>query len=94
VLDLNGFNNTIGSLSGTGIVTNGGGTLANLTVGRNNTNTNFSGALTDSSSPLQLTKTGTAILALTGLNNSRGGTNINGGILAVNMTVISGTSYF
>jgi fibronectin-binding autotransporter adhesin len=91
VLDLNGFHNAIGSLAGTGTVTNGGGISANLTVGSNNTNTTFSGAVTDSAGPLELTKIGTGILTLTGLNNSRGGTNINGGILAVNSDSNLGT---
>jgi autotransporter-associated beta strand protein len=84
VLDLNGFHNTIGSLSGPGTITNNGTALANLSVGSNNTNTTFSGELTDNARPMELTKVGTGILTLTGLNNSSGGTNINGGILAVN----------
>jgi fibronectin-binding autotransporter adhesin len=64
VLDLHGFNNSIGSLSGTGTVTNNSATLANLTVGADNTSTTFSGTLADGSSALQLTKTGTGTLVL------------------------------
>lgn len=55
LLDLHGFNNTIGSLSGTGVVTNDGGSPATLTFGGNNTNTTFSGSLTDGSSSLGFT---------------------------------------
>jgi autotransporter-associated beta strand protein len=45
VLDLNGFNNTIGSLSGNGTATNSGAATAMLAVGNNDTNTTFGGAL-------------------------------------------------
>ncbi|HEX4201624.1 MAG TPA: hypothetical protein VHY59_08915, partial [Chthoniobacterales bacterium] len=41
-LDLNGFNNTIGSLSGTGIVLNNGTAAATLTIGNDNSNSVFS----------------------------------------------------
>ena len=42
-LDLNGFNEAIGSLAGAGTVTNAGATAATLTAGANNTSTTFSG---------------------------------------------------
>ena len=44
-LNLNGVSGTIGSLAGTGIVTNNGITLAILSVGADNTSTTFSGIL-------------------------------------------------
>ena len=44
-LDLNGFSNVVGSLAGTGIVTNSGAALATLTAGGDNASTTFSGAL-------------------------------------------------
>ena len=47
VLDVNGFNNTIGSLSGNGTVTNSGAATAVLTVGNDNSNTTFGGILED-----------------------------------------------
>jgi autotransporter-associated beta strand protein len=81
-LDLNGFNNTIGSLSGTGIVVNNGTAAATLTVGSDNTNSVFSGVLEDgSTATLALTKVGTGTLTLTGTNTYTGGTTINGGTL-------------
>src|SRR5208337_4622589 len=84
LLDLHGFNNTIGSLSGTGVVTNNGGSPATLTVGGNNTNTTFSGTLTDGTSSLGFTKTGTGTLILGGANTYSGGTIVNNGTLLVN----------
>ena len=52
-LDLNGFSNTIGSLAGSGIVTNDGMVPATLAVGNNNTSTTFSGILQDGTSTLR-----------------------------------------
>ena len=80
ILDLHGFDNTIGSLSGTGIVLNNGAAIAILTVGVDNTNTIFTGALESGTSVLQLVKSGTGTLTLTG-NNTVGGATINGGTL-------------
>ena len=88
-LDLNGFNNTIGSLSGNGVVTNGLGetgirtatTGAILTVSNDNTNSTFSGILEDGTGLLGLTKIGTGVLTLTGRNTYTGGTIIDGGVL-------------
>ena len=81
VLDLNGFNNTIGSLSGSGTVTNSSLTTATLTVG-NVASTTFSGAINNGSSVLALTKVGTGTLTLTGTSTYGGATNINAGVLA------------
>ncbi|MBV8275365.1 MAG: autotransporter-associated beta strand repeat-containing protein, partial [Verrucomicrobia bacterium] len=78
VLDLNGFSNTIGSLAGTGTVLNNGVSTASLTVGADNTTTTFSGAIENGTSALQLVKTGTGTLILTGSNTYTGGTTING----------------
>ncbi len=88
-LDLFGSNNTVGSLSGSGVVINSGGvdvpTNATLSVGADNTSTTFSGTLKDGPfSTLALTKVGTGTLTLTGPNTYSGGTSLNGGILAVN----------
>jgi len=82
ILDLNGFNNTIGSLSGTGtgIVLNNGPTIATLTVGNDNTTTTFGGVLENGTGGLQLVKSGTGTLTLTGDNTIEGAT-INGGTL-------------
>jgi autotransporter-associated beta strand protein len=80
-LDLHGFSNTIGSLSGNGTVLNNGGATATLTVGNDNTNTTFGGVLANGTGVLQLTKSGTGVLTLTGANTYTGGTTISSGIL-------------
>jgi autotransporter-associated beta strand protein len=46
-LRLNAFSNTVGSLAGAGTVENANATGATLTIGGDNTSTNFSGALQD-----------------------------------------------
>src|SRR5271157_4787259 len=83
ILDLNGFNNTIGSLSGNGTVLNNGATAATLTVGNDNTNTTFGGVLENGTSVLQLTKIGAGTLTLTGANTYTGGTTISAGTLQI-----------
>jgi T5SS/PEP-CTERM-associated repeat protein/autotransporter-associated beta strand protein len=89
VLDLNGFNNTIGSLFGNGTVTNSGA-AAILTVGNNNTNTTFGGILIDGIGKLGLTKTGTGTLILMGANTYSGGTTISAGTLQLGYDGTSG----
>ena len=77
-LDLASFNQTIGSLAGTGGVTLGSATL---TTGNDNTSTIFSGTISGAGG---LTKIGSGTLLLTGANTYAGPTNINAGILDVN----------
>src|SRR5579884_2211569 len=75
VLDINGFNQTIGSLAGAGSVLLD---PATLTVGGNNTSTVFSGVI---SGPGNLTKQGTGTFALSGANTYTGATMVTGGAL-------------
>lgn len=77
VLNLAGFNATLGSLAGTGAVQLGSGTL---TTGSNNASTSFAGIISGSGG---LTKTGTGTLTLSAANSYGGLTLIGGGALTV-----------
>ena len=74
-LNLNSFNQAIGSLAGAGNVTLGSATL---TTGNNNTSTIFSGAISGTGS---LTKVGSGTLTLAGASDYSGGTTLAGGTL-------------
>ncbi|XHS77015.1 autotransporter-associated beta strand repeat-containing protein [Burkholderiaceae bacterium UC74_6] len=78
-LDLNGFNQTIGSLAGGG-ATGGNVTMgaATLTTGGDNTSTTYAGVISGSGG---LVKTGTGTQTLSGTNTYTGATTINGGTL-------------
>ena len=87
-LDLNGFSNAIGSLAGTGIVTNNGAALATLsTGGDNNPSTTFSGVLQNGTGTLGLSKSGTGTLILTAISTYSGLTDVQGGQLSVRGTL-------
>jgi autotransporter-associated beta strand protein len=75
VLDLNSFNETIGSLAGSGNVTLGNATL---TAGGNNGTTTYSGVISGTGG---LTKAGTGTLTLSGANTYAGTTTISDGTL-------------
>jgi autotransporter-associated beta strand protein len=93
-LDLNGFDNTIGSLSGTGTVVNNGAANATLTVGNDNTSTTFSGVIEDGAiATLALTKVGTGTLTLTGADTYTGPTTVNAGALVVNGSIASAETF-
>ena len=81
-LDVNGYSETMGGLSGAGTVDNSGA-AATLTAGGNNESTTFSGVLTNSGSALGLTKTGAGTLTLSGSNSFSGGTTVQAGKLIV-----------
>jgi autotransporter-associated beta strand protein len=84
-LDLNSFNQTIGSLAGAGSVKLG---LASLTAGGDNSSTTFSG---DISGAGGFAKTGNGTMTLTGANSYSGGTTINGGTLQLGNGGTSGS---
>ncbi len=87
-LDLNGFSNTIGSLSDgavpTGVVNNSSGSAATLTVGTNANalNTTFSGTIENTGAALGLTLVGGS-LQLSGANTYTGATTVTAGTLQV-----------
>jgi autotransporter-associated beta strand protein len=82
-LDLNNFNQTIGSLAGAGNVTLGSATL---TAGTDNSSTTFSGTISGTGG---LVKQGIGALTLTGVSGYTGATNINTGTLVVNGALAS-----
>jgi len=75
VLDLAGYNDTIGSLAGEGNVTFGSGSL---TAGGVGGNTNYSGIMSGTGS---FTKAGSGTVTLSGANTYSGGTTISAGSL-------------
>ena len=83
VLDLNGFNQTIGSLAGAGRVEIGGATL---TVGGDGTESIFSG---DMSGAGRLSKVGTGRMLMSGISTYTGSTRVDGGVLEVSGSIAS-----
>jgi autotransporter-associated beta strand protein len=98
ILDLNGFNETVNGLSNTAaagarITTTAAGTAV-LTVGAANTNSSFSGVITEAGSGaiLALSKTGTGTLTLSGSNTYTGATTISAGTLKLDVAGAVGSS--
>ena len=82
-LDLNDFDETIGSLAGGGTVTSTGG-AAVLTTGGDGTSTTFSGIIQDGGGVMSLIKAGAGALTLSGNNTYNGTTTLNAGTLNIN----------
>ncbi len=76
-LDLNNFNDTVGSFAGAGTISLGAG---RLTTGGLNSSTAFSGAIGGTGG---LTKNGTGTLTLSGVNSYTGSTDVNTGTLTL-----------
>ena len=91
VLDLNGFSNRIGSLAGTGSVTNLGASPAVLTTGLDNTDTDFGGTIQDGNSTIALVKTGAGAMTLSSPNTFSGGTVLQSGALIIDSIVALGS---
>jgi autotransporter-associated beta strand protein len=92
-LRLNGFSDTINGLSGTGIVDSVSGT-STLTVGDNNAtgaSNTFAGVIRNSGGTMSLTKIGSGILTLIGVNTYSGATAVNVGTLLVNGSGVLGS---
>jgi autotransporter-associated beta strand protein len=91
ILDMHGYNATVGELSGSSnavvdILSGGAGTL---TVGNNNASSTFGGVIQNTSGSLSLTKIGSGTLTLTGSNTYGGGTNVAAGLLEVEGSLAS-----
>lgn len=93
-LNMNGFDETIGSLAGNSnsqVSLKGG----MLTVGTNNTSTTYNGFINDDFGNRGITKVGSGTLTLTGSNSYTGPTRINGGTLSGNtITNVDSNSAF
>lgn len=83
-LDLNGLNEAVDLVTGTGSVTNSvAATTSTLTVGSANGSGSFGGVISNGAGVLALTKTGTGTVTLTGLNTYSGNTVVSSGTLAL-----------
>src|SRR5439155_11175101 len=95
IFNLNGKNETIDALNGSGTVTNNSAlsTTSTLTTGANGGGGTFSGVLQDGGSGkiLALTKSGAGTLTLSNANTYSGGTTINGGTLVARADGALGT---
>ncbi len=89
-LNLNGFSEAIGGISGSGGINNSG-SAATLTVGGNNQSSTFSGAISNSGGALSLVKAGSGTLTLSGNSTYGGATTISGGALQVGTGGTSGS---
>jgi autotransporter-associated beta strand protein len=87
ILELNGFNETINGLSNTAaasaIIRNTTTGTSVLTIGDADTTSTFSGAITNSTGTLAITKIGTGSLTLSGANTYGGNTTVNAGTLTL-----------
>ncbi|NBQ10422.1 MAG: autotransporter domain-containing protein, partial [Betaproteobacteria bacterium] len=85
-LDLAGYSETIGSLSGVGTITSTAAGTPTLTVTQG-ADATFSGVIQNgSATSVSLTKAGSSSLTLTSTNTYTGGTNVNAGILILDHT--------
>jgi autotransporter-associated beta strand protein len=83
-LDMNGYSDTVASLSGSGTVTNGSaGGSSTLTVGGSDGSGSFSGVIEDGAAVVALVKTGTGTQTLSGANTYSGATSIQQGTLTM-----------
>jgi autotransporter-associated beta strand protein len=90
-LDLGGFGQVIGSLTGSGTVTNGVASSGVLSTGGNNTSTSFSGVIQNGAGTTGLTKAGSGTMTLSNTSTYTGATTVNAGTLSVNGSISSST---
>ncbi len=90
--DLNGNNETVGSIAGSGTITSGAAGSIALTSGGDNSNTIFSGVVQNGSGTVALTKAGSGTLTLSGNNTYTGLTTISAGTLKLGSTTALGST--
>jgi fibronectin-binding autotransporter adhesin len=83
---------TMGSLAGAGTVTNAGAAAVNVITGGDNTSTTFSGTITNTTNAINLQKSGTGTMTLSGANSYTGTTTVNTGILNIQNATALGTT--
>ncbi len=89
-LNLNGKNETLGSLAGSGVITSSAAGNITLTIGSDNTSSpNYSGVIQNGSGTIALVKSGTGTQILTGAQTYTGDTTISAGKLIVNGSLAS-----
>ena len=81
--DVAGLTETVGGLSGSGLVSSSVATNLVVTVGGANASGSFAGMLQNGAGTVALTKTGTGTQTFTGTNSFSGAVTIGGGVLAV-----------
>jgi autotransporter-associated beta strand protein len=94
--DTIGFSQGCGGLAGSGVVTSGlmGNTgTQTLEVQTDSGDDTFAGTITQANGVVNLVKSGTNTLTLSGSNNYNGITTINGGMLAINGSYAGGGAY-
>lgn len=82
-LDIAGTTETIGALAGAGTVTSSVAGTPNIIVGGGNASGSFSGVIQNGSGTMTLTKVGTGLQTLSGVNTYTGATNIENGTLQI-----------
>lgn len=93
VLELNGFNQDVGSVAGGGLLRSSGGTAV-LTTGIDGRAALFAGRVESPGSTLNLVKVGAGTLTLSGDNDYSGETVIRGGVLALEGQNHQGTNSY
>jgi autotransporter-associated beta strand protein len=101
IFDLNGKSETVAGLaaaaSGGKLLNSLNGTTSTLTIGGNNANSTYAGAIADNAGGgatgiVTIAKTGTGTATLSGANTYTGGTTINAGVLAFGATSTAGSN--
>ena len=82
-LDLNNYSVSVGSISGSGTITNSVAGSAVLNTGNLNTSTTFSGVIENGSGTVGITKSGSGTLTLIGTNTYSGTTTLTDGLIGL-----------